>query len=81
MFVVITDPSTGTELMRRALRDDEMLDPCVYADEYGRAIGYDLRPIPGAYSFDGDVRVELLEDPENAVHIWTGGNFYIESED
>lgn len=81
MFVIIEDPSTREILMQRELQGDELLDCELYAKEYADSIGYELDETDGFIpACAGDFRVELLEDPENRVHLWTSQGFYLKPE-
>jgi hypothetical protein len=86
MHVFVTDPASNEVMMTRELRDEEILDPIIYAREWANANGVEIDETSeeeGGYipDFSGDIRVELREDPANLVHIWSGRNYYIKSED
>ena len=86
MHVFVTDPSSDEVLMTRVLGDDEILDPIIYAREWANANGVELDETSeeeGGYIPDcsGHIRVELREDPDNTVCIWTGRNYFTKSEE
>jgi hypothetical protein len=76
MHVIIESP-TGTEVERRELGPDEILDCEVFAATYADQCGAELSTEPGHIpNCCGDVRIEFREDPDNHVHIWAGQSFF-----
>lgn len=85
MHVFVTDPASNSVLMTRELRDDEPLELIVYAREWAKANGVEIDETSeeeGGYIPDcsGHIRVELREDPDNTVHIWSGRNYFCKDE-
>lgn len=83
MHVFVTDPASGETLMTRELRDEEILDPIIYAREWAQANGVEIDEDDPGYVPDcsGHIRVELREDPNNTVHIWNGANYFTKDEE
>lgn len=80
MFAIILDPH-GTEQTRYRLADNDLLDCGLYAERYAQECGYNLSESTGIVpDCSGDFRVELREDPENTVCIWSGQSYYFEVE-
>jgi len=81
MYVVVYSPFTDEVYLQRELKDDEVMDARVFADQvadwFDTTIAEPSGYIPNCF---GDIRVEFRPDPDNPTHIWSGQSFYFATE-
>jgi len=82
MWVVVYNPETNEEYLRRTVGEHEHLDTLAIAqsiaEECDQLIAEPDGHIPNCC---GDIRVEFRRDPDNDVCIWSGESFYFKRED
>lgn len=83
MFVIVYDPESNIEYLKRRMGPNEKLDARKFADKVAAEWFESEVEEPNGYipNCSGDIRVEFRPRRDNELHIWSGQSFYFKRED